>query len=52
MPCPSGVSIPECLEMYNIACLFDAPEVARINYNIVLGGMLTVNPEFASQCQE
>ncbi len=52
MPCPSGVSIPECFEMYNTACMFDAPEVAKFNYNIVLGGMLTGNPEFASQCQE
>jgi hypothetical protein len=52
MPCPSGVSIPECFEMYNTACMFDAPEVAKFNYNIVLGGILNGNPEFASQCQE
>jgi predicted aldo/keto reductase-like oxidoreductase len=52
MPCSSNVSIPECLEMYNQGCMFDAPDVASINYNIVLGGMLTGNPGFASQCQE
>ena len=52
MPCSSGVSIPECLEMYNTACMFDAPEVARINYNIALGGMLAGKPGFASQCLE
>ena len=52
MPCPSGVSIPECFEMYNTACMFDAPEVAKFNYDIVLGGMLSGKPEFASQCQE
>ena len=52
MPCPSGVSIPECFEMYNTACMFDAPEVAKFNYDIVLGGMLSGKPEFASQCKE
>jgi hypothetical protein len=52
MPCPSGVSIPECFELYNTACMFDAPEAAKFSYNIVLGGMLSGKPEFASQCQE
>ncbi len=52
MSCPSSVSIPECFEMYNIACMFDASEVAKINYNIAFGGMLTGKPGFASQCQE
>jgi len=51
-PCSSNVSIPECFEMFNQGCMFDAPDVASINYNIVLGGMLTGNPGFASQCQE
>ena len=52
MPCPSNVSIPECFEMYNQGCMFDAPDVAGTNYNIVMGGMLTGSPGFASQCQE
>jgi hypothetical protein len=52
MPCPSNVSIPECFEMYNQGCMFDAPDVASVNYNIVMGGMLTGSPGFASQCQE
>lgn len=52
MPCPSNVSIPECFEMYNQACMFDAPDVAGINYSIVSGGMLSGSPGFASQCQE
>lgn len=52
MPCSSNVSIPECLEMYNQGCMFDAPDVAGTNYEIVLGGMLTGSPGFASQCQE
>ena len=52
MPCPSNVGIPECFEMYNQGCMFDAPDVASVNYNIVMGGMLTGSPGFASQCQE
>lgn len=52
MPCSSNVSIPECLEMYNQGCMFDSPDVAGTNYDIVLGGMLTGSPGFASQCQE
>jgi len=51
MPCPSNVSIPECFEMYNQGCMFDAPEVAGINYSF-LGGMFGGSPGFASQCQE
>ena len=51
VPCPSNVSIPECFEMYNQGCMFDAPDVARINYGF-LGGMFGGNPGFASQCLE
>jgi len=51
MPCPSNVSIPECFEMYNQGCMFDAPEVAGVNYGF-LGGMFSGSPGFASQCQE
>lgn len=50
MPCSSNVSIPECFEMYNQGCMFDAPDVARYNYGF-LGGMFG-SPGFASQCQE
>ena len=52
MPCSSNVSIPECFEMYNQGCMFDASDAANVNYDIVLGGMLTGSPGFASQCQE
>ena len=51
MPCPSNVSIPECFEMYNQGCMFDAPDVASVNYGF-LGGMFSGSPGFASQCQE
>ena len=52
MPCPSNVSIPECFEMYNQGCMFDALDIASVNYNIILGGMLSGGSGFASQCQE
>lgn len=52
MPCPANVSIPECFEMYSQGCMFDAPDVAGVNYNIIMGGMLSGKPGFASQCQE
>jgi hypothetical protein len=50
MPCSANVSIPECFEMYNQGCMFDAPDVAKYNYSF-LGGMLG-SPGFASQCLE
>ncbi|MCJ7445320.1 MAG: hypothetical protein MUO26_12495 [Methanotrichaceae archaeon] len=52
MPCPSNVNIPECFEMYNTACMFDSPDIAIINYEIALGGMLSGDTGFASLCQE
>lgn len=52
MPCTSGVSIPECFEMYNQGCMFDAPDVAGINYNLSLGGFFEGSPGLASQCEE
>jgi hypothetical protein len=52
MPCSSNVNIPECFSIYNSSCMFEARDVAQINYKIALGGMLTGEPSFASQCQE
>jgi len=52
MPCPSGVSIPECFEMYNNACMFDSQQVAGLNYNMAMGGFPDGKPSFASLCQE
>lgn len=51
-PCPSNVSIPECFEMYNQGCMFEAPEAASAQYGFALSGFLTGSPGFASQCQE
>ena len=52
MPCPSSVSIPECFEMYNQGCMFEAPDAASLQYDFALSGFLTGSPGFASQCQE
>jgi predicted aldo/keto reductase-like oxidoreductase len=52
MPCPSDVNIPECFSIYNSGCMYEAPDVAQLNYKISLDGMLTGEPSFASQCQE
>ena len=52
MPCSSNVSIPECFEMYNQGCMFEAPDAASLQYDFALSGFLTGSPGFASQCQE
>lgn len=52
MPCPAGVGIPECFEYYNQGCIFDSPEIAALNYRIVLGGMLSGKEGYAIQCLE
>jgi len=52
MPCPSNVSIPECFEIYNQGCMFEAPDAASIQYGFALSGFLTGSSGFASQCQE
>jgi uncharacterized protein len=51
MPCPSNVSIPECFEAYNQCQMYDATDIAAVNYNMVLGGFFGA-PGFASQCKE
>jgi predicted aldo/keto reductase-like oxidoreductase len=52
MPCQSNVIIPVCFDTYNQACMFNSPEIASFNYNIILGGMLSGETSFASQCKE
>ena len=52
MPCSSNVSIPECFEMYNQGCMFEAHDAASLQYDFALSGFLTGSPGFASQCQE
>ena len=52
VPCPSGVNIPTCFELYNLAHMYDAPDHAKGGYNFMLRGGVTSAPAFASQCKE
>jgi hypothetical protein len=51
-PCPSGVKIPTCFEMYNLAHIYDAPDRAKVVYDFLLKGGAASGPAFASLCQE
>ncbi|WAI01552.1 aldo/keto reductase [Methanogenium organophilum] len=51
MPCPAGVNIPHCFEVYNNKYLSGNPDEAGFLYVVQLSGIITSGePEFASQC--
>ncbi|BAI61451.1 aldo/keto reductase family protein [Methanocella paludicola SANAE] len=51
MPCPEGVNIPLCFEIYNDKYLSGNADGARFMYAARLGSVLSVGePEFASKC--
>ena len=52
MPCPYGVSIPECFEYYNRGHMYDDKEQTRQIYTAFLGGFPDDTPSYASLCQE
>ncbi len=52
MPCPHGVDIPYCFELYNNASMFDQGSRARFNYLFALGGILNGTTGYASQCKQ
>jgi hypothetical protein len=52
VPCPQGVSIPECFEEFNRGHIYQAEEQARQHYLMILGGFFDGTPHFASLCQE
>ena len=52
VPCPHGVSIPECFEFYNSAHMYDNEEQGRQLYTMFLGGFFDGTPHYASVCQE
>ena len=53
MPCPSGVDIPVCFELYNDRFVFNDKILPKIFYTIRLGdGLDTGTDSFASQCKE
>lgn len=53
MPCPAGVDIPGCFEVYNNLLLFGNGDQMKIMYVAKLGGILRgSDPQFASMCIE
>jgi predicted aldo/keto reductase-like oxidoreductase len=51
LPCPAGVNIPVCLEVYNDLHMFENPDEAKIMYAVRLSGTITASePEYASRC--
>ncbi len=52
MPCPHGVNIPGCFELYNNFHMFNDRTNARMFYLATGGGLLSDEPSLASQCQE
>ncbi|MFH1490015.1 MAG: aldo/keto reductase [Pseudomonadota bacterium] len=51
MPCPSGVNIPSCFEIYNSAHMFGDVRTSRILYLMFLSGVAN-EPAKASLCQK
>jgi len=52
MPCPEGVNIPGCFELYNNFHMFNDKTNARMFYLATGGGLFSGKPALASQCQE
>lgn len=51
MPCPEGVNIPYCFELYNNLHMFDDADMAKFIYASGMSGLMTGDePSFASQC--
>jgi len=51
LPCPAGVAIPVCFEMYNNMHMFNQPDAAKFGYAIRLSGDMTSGVTgYASQC--
>ncbi len=50
MPCPKGVNIPSCFELYNNLHMFNDSEKTRFTYLVRFSGMATGKPGYASQC--
>ncbi|MBI5868700.1 MAG: aldo/keto reductase [candidate division Zixibacteria bacterium] len=52
IPCPSGVKIPTCFEIYNLAHMYDAADRAKGLYEFMLRAGTSNGAGFASQCKE
>jgi len=49
-PCPSGVNISECFSLFNGFHTFGLKQFTPILYVLRMGGLLTGQPSYASQC--
>lgn len=52
LPCPAGISIPECFEYFNQGHMYNDKAGSTENYTLYLGGVMDGIPSFASLCQE
>jgi hypothetical protein len=52
MPCPSGVNIPSCFEVYNTGRMFEEPQARTQFVYAVQNGGVRGNNTYASQCVE
>ncbi len=50
LPCPSGVQIPVCFEVYNNLHMFGNPDAVLFSYIARAGGVISGAPGLASQC--
>jgi len=51
LPCPTGVQIPRCFDLYNKMYLFGNEQETKLMYANFMGGLATnEEPGFASQC--
>jgi predicted aldo/keto reductase-like oxidoreductase len=51
MPCPAGVNIPMCFEVYNNAYMFGQKRMAKMMYAVGMSGTFDGKPAYASQCK-
>lgn len=52
MPCPSGVDIARCFELYDAAHIFGNKRQAQLNYALGLGVIHEGEPAYASKCRK
>ena len=52
MPCPAGVNIPSCFEIYNTGRMFEEPQERTQFVYAVMNGGVRGNKTYASQCVE
>ena len=52
MPCPAGVNIPSCFEIFNTGRMFEEPQERTQFVYAVMNGGVRGNKTYASQCVE